>query len=160
MYGERRFPDRHPRVHARPTKMGTNRRLLTATRTLEKDHARARATFFHPSEFRCALHRFRKGDRGLDRTSSIVKYFRLPHIEDLHGPLTHLCRIERYQSRHRHALHPLMPDERRGMECARAYQRKSNYPNRMEFNSSRSSVGTTLGEQRKKTVKETVGGAN
>lgn len=37
------------------------------------------------------------------------------------------------------------------------YQRKSNYPNRMEFNSSRSSVGTTPGEQRKKTVKGTAG---
>jgi len=35
------------------------------------------------------------------------------------------------------------------------YQRKSNYPNRMEFNSSRSSVGTTPRKQRKKTVKGT-----
>lgn len=38
------------------------------------------------------------------------------------------------------------------------YQRKSNYPNRMEFNSSSSSVGTTPREQRKKTVKRTVDG--
>jgi len=81
MYGERRFPDRHPPPS--PAYMLVPRKWVpiedsaVATCTLKKDHAgntrahadtrthgRSTRTFFHPSEFRrCAL---RSSARGID----------------------------------------------------------------------------------------------
>jgi len=165
--------------------MGTNRRLRRGYMRAEKGprrktharmdthtHGRSTRTFFHPSEFRrCAL---RSSARGIDvRSMAASERRRSLNISIRERPSSarrdpgressdsFMSHRTRYQSRRRHALHPLMPDESNDEEwSARAYQRKSNYPNRMEFNSSRSSVGTTPGEQRKKTVKGAVGGAN
>jgi len=86
---------------------------------------------------------------------------RKTHVET-YSRLIHLYRIEWYQSKHRHMSFAglCQMSSMTGNGVGVQYQRKSNYPNRMEFNSSRSSVGTTPREQRKKTVKGMVGGVN
>lgn len=101
-----------------------------------------------------------------EMTLSIIKYFfansvdverNKTHVE-AYDSLTHLYRINRYIDTSSVGLCQMSSTMGNGMRVQ--YQRKSNYPNRMEFNSSSSSVGTTPREQRKKTVKRTVDGVN
>lgn len=69
MYGKRRSPDRHSCVHARPTKIGTNRRFYTAAYTSEKEPPRAVRLFFPPSLF----HNFiSKENKSIKKNSDVL----------------------------------------------------------------------------------------